>query len=78
MQTSDQYRASAVAFTHCALRPLCAELVEWSDSGTLGQAPFFKKLIEICNLYVGLTNGRKVAENLVRTEAMRFISTNPV
>lgn len=69
---------SARQFCLTALQPLCAELVQWAEVGVIGEAPFFRKLTEMCELFAGVEYGRKVAENLVRHEAMRFVARDGV
>lgn len=76
MLTLMQYRESAKEFTINNLQHLCAEMVRWADSGSLGRAPYFHQLTETCKMFAGIEFGRKVAENMVRHEAMRRIATN--
>lgn len=70
----DQHRNEAERFCRESLVHLCKEMVDWVDKGVLGEAPLFRRLCEMCKLYAGVEYGRKVAENMVRTEAMRAMA----
>ena len=74
--TPDQYREEAIQFCRTAIGPLAKELVDWTDTGTLGEAPFFRALSEKCKLFAGVAYGRQVAENMVKIEGLRFIMRN--
>lgn len=73
--TPDQHRKDALAFCQTSLNHLCKEMVAWVDSGTIGNAPLFRELSEKCKLFAGVAYGRQVAENMIRTEAMRRIAS---
>lgn len=66
-------RHEAEQFCKANLVQLCKEVLVWVDHGTLGDAPSFRSLSDQCGLYGGLEYGRKIAENMVRTEAMRAL-----
>lgn len=68
-------RHEAEQFCRANLIQLCNEVLVWVDHGALGDAPFFRSLSNQCGLYGGLEYGRKIAENMVRTEAMRALAT---
>jgi hypothetical protein len=68
-------RAEAEQFCRANLVHLCNEVLAWVETGTLGTAPYFRSLSNQCGLYGGLEYGRKIAENMVRTEAMRAVLT---
>lgn len=70
----DQHRELAEEFCETSLRHLCKEIVSWIDTGELGRAPLFRKLTAICEMYAGIENGRKTAENMVKVAAMRKLT----
>lgn len=72
--SADQQRRDAEAFCKTAIYPLCEEVLKWYDGGSLEDAIFFPKLVELCRAYYGIANGRLVAENMVKTTAMRMLA----
>lgn len=74
MSEAELYRKDAEKFCKESLHHLCKEILAWYDSGSIGNAQLFNELTRKCSLYYGIEHAKRVAEHMVKTEAMKVLA----